>query len=293
MIGYLDKQMSSPLDSWMARIPDARGLHEFSIPGTHNSCARNASIAVENQQWTLAEQLRAGIRFLDVRIGTDELDIYHGIVSLDMHWTDVAMAVVSFLATHPREAIVMRIKHEDPDENTVPQWNRWFAKHPHACPYFHHNVDQVFPIALGTVRGKVVVLNDEGARFPYMGLPYGNACLRVLDEYRVWFLPDDFPCLGVTIGKKIMHVLRALATAHGRKRQWSITYASGAVGMAPSHVADEVNAAVLAYLRRLAPHRRKAHLGTLVMDYPSVELINALIYSCHALSHETATAAAA
>ena len=65
------------LPRWMARLPDDAPLSGLTIPGTHDSGARFGGGApvvdfvtalwVQAQNWTVTQQLDAGVRFLDVR----------------------------------------------------------------------------------------------------------------------------------------------------------------------------------------------------------------------------------
>ena len=61
----------------MARLADDAPLSGITIPGTHDSGARFGGVApvvdfvtalwVQCQNWTVTQQLNAGVRFLDVR----------------------------------------------------------------------------------------------------------------------------------------------------------------------------------------------------------------------------------
>ena len=54
--------------NWMSALPDDVSLSRLTIPGTHESCARNAPTSyVDCQDLGLADQLNAGIRYVDIR----------------------------------------------------------------------------------------------------------------------------------------------------------------------------------------------------------------------------------
>jgi len=56
---------------WMAGLPDNTPASLFSIPGTHNSASYAATryrVSGKCQKWNIYEQLRAGIRYLDLRV---------------------------------------------------------------------------------------------------------------------------------------------------------------------------------------------------------------------------------
>ena len=53
---------------WMNEVPDSESLTKISIPGTHDTGTAEASGAyVQCQSWSVAEQLKAGIRYFDIR----------------------------------------------------------------------------------------------------------------------------------------------------------------------------------------------------------------------------------
>lgn len=75
--------ISSAVSSWMASLPDQLPLHQISIPGTHDSgsyCKPKLAIDEDEplpiniryeaqcQSWSITDQLRAGIRYLDLRV---------------------------------------------------------------------------------------------------------------------------------------------------------------------------------------------------------------------------------
>ncbi|WP_228453080.1 hypothetical protein [Chryseobacterium sp. CH1] len=59
------------MNSWMAGLQDNISLSKISIPGTHDSGARIDAPVVsgtaKTQDLSIAEQLNAGVRFLDIR----------------------------------------------------------------------------------------------------------------------------------------------------------------------------------------------------------------------------------
>lgn len=62
--------------NWLSTVPDAKLISLLSIPGTHDSgtysCKWYQACDVSQcQAWSTFWQLKAGIRFLDLRINTD------------------------------------------------------------------------------------------------------------------------------------------------------------------------------------------------------------------------------
>src|SRR6266540_4907287 len=67
---------------WMRWVPDSTPLSILSIPGTHDTMAHYGGPLVQTQSLPLREQLRAGIRSLDIRARhvEDTFLIYHGFI---------------------------------------------------------------------------------------------------------------------------------------------------------------------------------------------------------------------
>ncbi|MGH1489178.1 MAG: PKD domain-containing protein [Acidimicrobiales bacterium] len=124
------------LSDWMSWVPDSTNLGDISIPMSHDSATATCNpnhigvLFCRTQSMPISEQLKAGIRGLDIRIlahdggtnrgsgtrGDDYLTIAHGVVDVVDPSTGQAMRfrrvlddVCAFLAAHPTETIVMRI----------------------------------------------------------------------------------------------------------------------------------------------------------------------------------------
>lgn len=101
--------------SWMRDIPDQARLLSLSIPGTHNSCSVGGILGfTKTQDLDLSDQLKAGIRFLDIRLShyQDNLFVHHDVVHMGKCYADVLAACSGFLEKYPSETILMSIKDE-------------------------------------------------------------------------------------------------------------------------------------------------------------------------------------
>jgi 1-phosphatidylinositol phosphodiesterase len=99
---------------WMARVSDDALLSRLLIPGTHESCAVQGNPVSICQTLSIADQLKAGIRFLDIRCRhyNDNLEIHHSSDYQGIRFSDVRDACVTFLASHPSETIIMLVNEE-------------------------------------------------------------------------------------------------------------------------------------------------------------------------------------
>lgn len=191
------------MNSWMTGLPDNTNLARITIPGTHDSGARTEPIGgtAKCQNLSIADQLEAGVRFLDIRcrhIG-DAFAIHHGSIYQNLNFTDVLTACLSFLDNHPGETIIMCVKEEyDPTGNTR-SFEQTFDSYVATYPGRWH-LGAAVP-NLGSVRNKIVLLRRFGASSTPKGIDATNwadnttftsttadATLRVQDQYVV---PDN------------------------------------------------------------------------------------------------------
>jgi 1-phosphatidylinositol phosphodiesterase len=110
---------------WMAQIPDSTSLADLSIPGTHDTMGIEGGLLPTSYETqgdegisgqTLAAQLEAGIRAIDIRVrivnsGT-AFAIHHEDVYEDANFDDVLTKAQTFLQANPSETIVMDLHGE-------------------------------------------------------------------------------------------------------------------------------------------------------------------------------------
>lgn len=120
---------------WMLAVDDATPLNLITIPGTHNSAARCAQLALFSkcQAYDISEQLNLGYRALDIRVGVKaqkdgsrKLILKHGFTNClndvwlwsgSVYLEDVVNDCNAFLTKHPTETILFIVKYEDGDES--------------------------------------------------------------------------------------------------------------------------------------------------------------------------------
>lgn len=104
-----------PHATWMRQLPDNAPVVMLSIPGTHNSCCVDGLLGFgQTQNLDLADQLEAGIRFLDIRLAhyRDNLFVHHDVVHMGKSYKDVLHTCAGFLRRNPSETILMAVKDE-------------------------------------------------------------------------------------------------------------------------------------------------------------------------------------
>lgn len=150
---------SIEMNSWMAGLQDNISISKISIPGTHDSGAMREipsnSGTAKTQNLTIAEQLNAGVRFLDIRCRhiDDSFAIHHGPIYQNLNFDDVLNACYAFLDSHPSETIIMSVKEEYDASNTTRSFEKTFDSYIQKNPS-KWNLGTNIP-SLGEVRGKI------------------------------------------------------------------------------------------------------------------------------------------
>lgn len=193
--------------SWMSQVADKVTLSQLSLPGTHETLSMGGGDAVQCQSMDLYNQLMAGIRVIDIRLGpgygTNQLIDYHGSIDQGTTFDQVLSTLTTFLSQYPTETVLMRVDNEAPNgtyydtgltqldaaDFTAVFKTYWQAN---ANLFYNPNLStnsgyQLNP-PLSAMRGKVVVLDDFSANragnwTTQFGLNYGG--LNAQDNYTV------------------------------------------------------------------------------------------------------------
>ncbi|CAN0432968.1 unnamed protein product, partial [Discosporangium mesarthrocarpum] len=269
--------LTSAAKQWMTRLPDSRGLHDLSIPGTHDSGAQSGGIAVQTQSWTIAEQLSAGVRYFDVRVRRTKTSfaIHHGPVYLKMMFGDIMNAMTAFLRANPKEVILMRVKNEHTAQkgsnSFTSIWNGYMKRYGR----YMYTGGAARP-TLGQARGKIVVLRNNNGIPPNYGIRYGGSGMDIQDKYKVYFLAHKMNSREkVSLpSKKDVAKKQVLMARTFAKNKFVLNHLSGAVGMAPKDVARSVNRETYKFI---GAYRKKSRLGVIIMDYPGEQMVYRIV----------------
>ncbi|GGU31146.1 phosphatidylinositol-specific phospholipase C [Streptomyces lavendofoliae] len=250
---------------WMARLPGDIPLRALTIPGTHNSAAPAGGLWVACQNTSVARQLDSGIRFLDIRcrVTGDAFAIHHGAYYQNQMFGDVLAACRDFLAAHPTETVLMRLKQEYSEDSDA-TFRRIFDLYLDTKgwrPLFR--IGDGLP-ALGEARGKVVLLADNGG---LPGVRYGDGAL--------FDIQDDYMAEPSAKYPKIEAHFRKAAARPGRLY---VNHVSTAALLPPRWNADRLNPRVHGFLD--GPEAAGwTGLGIVPMDFPNVRagLVESLI----------------
>ncbi|MDF4249052.1 phosphatidylinositol-specific phospholipase C [Streptomyces sp. WMMB303] len=250
------RRRAAPPD-WMAPLPAATPLRSLTIPGSHDSGARYGGAWVECQDTLISEQLEAGIRFLDVRCRAIDgvFAIHHGAFYQHLMFGDVLIACRDFLAAHPGETILMRVKQEYSSVGDE-EFRRIFEVYLDEKGWRSLLRLDSTPPTLGEARGKVVVLADNG------GLPG----IRWADP-ELFDVQDDYRAEPFAKYDRITDQFRQAAAEPG---PWYVNFTSTAAGLPPAWNADRLNPQVKKFLNG-SGMAGAAGLGIIPMDFPQSE----------------------
>ncbi|MET9419583.1 phosphatidylinositol-specific phospholipase C [Streptomyces sp. NPDC006540] len=250
---------------WMAGPADSTPLQRLTIPGTHDSGARFGGLWSECQNTTIAEQLDSGIRFLDIRcrVTGGSFAIHHGPSYQNMMFGDVLVACRDFLAAHPSETVLMRVKQEyseDSDATFRAIFDDYLDRRGWR-PLFR--IGDGIPV-LGEARGRVVLLGDNG------GLPG----VRYADG--AWFdIQDDWNALPDPKYRKIEAHFRKAVQQPGKL---FVNYVSTSAYLPPRWNSDNLNPRVHRFIDGAEASGWRG-LGIVPLDFPNTRagLVDSLI----------------
>jgi len=143
---------------WMQTLPDGISISRITIPGTHNSAALHEPFpnTTACQSLTLARQLQAGVRFVDLRCRhqNDRFRIYHAPVDQQVSFADCLATLTRFLKANPSETIIVSIKEEHKPADVTRSFLATLETYLAADVWW---LREDLP-TLGQVRGKLILL---------------------------------------------------------------------------------------------------------------------------------------
>ena len=244
---------------WMKNIPDETKLSKMTIPGTHDSCSLFGICCARTQTWSLVEQMRAGLRYFDIRLRriNDTLRAYHGFVDQKETFDHILVYAFDFLEKNPSETIIMEIISEYDPENSKKSFKDLYEEYTQSYQdkiVSYQNKD----ITLGDIRGKLFVVKVfEGSTSNIPNFLIQNSWSV---NFR-WYMNKKKRKI-----KENFH--RALSMNDNRIFLNYLSASSDYAMMTPYTAAKQCNEIAMRYHGRL---------GVVLADYPGEDLINHLI----------------
>lgn len=252
---------------WMKYIPDNIKLSELTIPGTHDSCAyqmtgllKVASAVARTQSWCLYDQMRAGIRYFDIRLRlyNNTLLCFHGPVDLNNSFDKILKDASKFLRENCSEVLIMEICSEYEDYNCSKSMEQMYYEYTALYRDIVVEFENNNP-TIGEVRGKMLmikVFKGSSSRIP------------------IFCIQNKWVCNFISnIGEKIKEIEKHCRKAAEQRNDDKIymnflSCASDYAMMQPITAAKECNKVIF---------RHRGRLGIVAADFPGEGLIKYLI----------------
>ena len=248
----------------MAGVEDFRTLSLMTIPGTHDTMARYGGPEGECQVLTLNDQLRAGIRYVDLNVFAlfDTLYVMHGVMYQRSTFKEVLDTVKAFLSEFKTEAVLIRVQPGSFEKSAVNKMVQSLIGNDQ-----HVWVTTAMP-NMGQVRGKIVFLQESTFT---LGIPL----VETEGKSKVTNVKDK--------DNRIIKQLNQANEACGGDNA-VMTYTSGTgfgtfwgMFLTPKRVAEKVNPWLDQYLKQFYPNKPRPCFGIIAMDFPGVDLIQTVI----------------
>lgn len=271
-------------ESWMSQLSDDKKLSEITIPGTHNSCAKNCNFIAKCQNKTIADQLRLGVRFLDIRCRhiDDRFDLHHGIAYLGLDFDSIQTSCLEFLSSNPSETVAMIISTEFKAKGNKCNFEEIFIKYANKYPGLWYMNERV--PTLKEARGKIVLLRRFASQYLPLGIDmsgwrnsktfhmknHSDFEFNIQDEYKKQ--------TGQKWNTIIQHVERSMADSN--KHAWYLNYCSAhKLPMVPMIIAKDINKKLLAHFKDIAEGTEPANLkfGTIILDFADENIIRQIL----------------
>ncbi len=280
---------------WMASLPDTVQVCRLSIPGTHDSGTSGVRFPMRHyartQTMDLSEQWDAGIRFFDLRPRLDggELKIYHGPASCHLTLADALSILMSKVEQNPTEFCIVMTNSAGGGQAAVDGTMELIRSVIPAVMLADFKAD----MRVSDIRGRILFMHrnapSTGVDAPgavILGWPGNGSSRRVRLQSsagtgaELWaqdsFTSGSNDADAYLQGKwdSMCRLLQAFGDA--ADGVWCINHASGYTGTGVrtniGKNTRNTNARLLDWL-----NENKLPVGIIPMDFPSQELIDAII----------------
>jgi 1-phosphatidylinositol phosphodiesterase len=280
-----DKPLPYTRVDWMRHLNDNKYLSEISIPGTHDTGAdlhtsRQGVLAdyAITQDFRLANQLRLGVRWFDIRLFFDgELSVYHGFCYLHKSFDDMLQPALEFLKTGSTgacETVVFMINQEYSSASDQEFGAAVYARlQAHGLDNFY--LQNKVP-TLGEARGKIMIVRrfdntpgtnrNFGIKIDWPDNTKGWA--NVMDGIS-FYAQDHYILKNVHSSEKISQIENTISMSHleSDPKKFYLNFVSGQrverLQTLPA-TACEINPDISAYLRDYSHWRR---CGVIMVDF--------------------------
>lgn len=276
------------LENWMSHLNNKVKIKDLNIPGTHDSGTFDPNSYFNFitkrfstcQDMTILEQLKIGIRFLDIRLRNvnDTLKVFHGVVEENLNFKEILETLKKFLTSNKTEFVFLRVEKIGGDRNFEELFYQLLKKFDKIiCNPKNTNS------TISKARGKVIFLQTKSISKNNIsfGIPYNYFSRqdfydlnsreksidwkfkKILNHYKKCSKKEnEKPCLNYTSG----------SISNTRDILKSLFFSKSA--LTPKNIASEINKRNIEYLNSL---EKKEYIGFIIADFPTEELTKSII----------------
>ena len=279
--------------NWMSGVRDDVYLSDLSIPGTHDSGARIVdSIATtwaKCQNLTITDQLKIGVRYLDMRLEydtscKDNIRVVHSTINV---WNgnngaltlyEVLNECYAFLDSNPSETIIMSVKEDDGNNASALANAIWDLIYKNPNKWYYSTTTPQMKYA----RSKIVLASRISQVGAGLNLSWGdqgsdggsveiNSSLEVQDRYSMGTSP------------KWSNAVKPMLDKEKPDRKWFLNFLSTTGAGTSGVVACSNNMNDAFYLYEA---KNNKCYGIVVFDYVAEGLAKK-VYQCNDLASKT------
>ena len=265
-----DSKPKKYFQNWMKEIPDNIKISELTIPGTHDSCTYQikglgilVSFAAKTQSWNLEEQMKAGLRYFDIRLRSynNTLHCFHGPIDLGQTFDSILKTSSSFINANKSEGLIMQIVSEYDDKDCTKSMEQMYQEYTKGYKnmIIEYNNEKI--PTMGEIRGKlffIKIMKGSTSHISHFHIQNSWSCNTIQQ-----------------IGKKIKKIRtqfqRATVSKENRTGDFFLNYLSSSsdyIMMSPLAAAKKCNKIAFDY---------KGRMGIVLADFPGEGLIEYLI----------------
>jgi len=288
-------QAQSDNAGWMAPLQDASLVCRLSIPGTHDSGTSGVWFPMRHyartQTMDMAGQWDAGIRFFDLRpkLEGDKLKIYHGPVNCHLTLEEALQILKNKLEQNPTEFCIVMTNSAGGGQTAVDMTMELINSVLPARMLADFKSD----MTVADIRGRILFIHrnapSAGVDYPGVvtrgwyenGLSHQTRMLSKTGSSAVLWMQDCFTSGDNNFGRYLrtkwdMVYSQLVAFCMADEGVWCINHASGYTGTGVrtniKRNSDAINSQLLDFLET-----HDGPIGIIPMDFPSQELIDAII----------------
>jgi 1-phosphatidylinositol phosphodiesterase len=241
--------------NWMKDLRDDRRITSLYLPGTHDSGAVQGGFFSQTQALSIYQQLRSGIRFLDVRVALSarQLHVYHGITYQGKSFVDVLNDIRRFLNENNRDFVIMRLRRENDKDDSNEIKNTFLRDYDQFKNMFYFG-KSIGDTEVRDVRGKIIVLED---RFD-SGIQNRKDYFGNIDQQDKWDAAD--------VNDKKNHI-NNFKNSNRNSNKLSLNYFSFAANM------KSLNPSVSACQINSLAREGNATPQVMIFDMPSLQIV--------------------